>query len=104
MKMHCWKCDQDMEKIKDTFHGFNVHAWKCGKCNEVIYDEEDIQPILKYNKLKKGNKITVTVGSLGKSKIFRFPKIAEHLYSIHKGEKLTVDLKPGEISIKIKED
>lgn len=93
-----------MEKIKDKFHGFAVDAWKCAKCGEIIYDEKDIQPILNYNKLKENKKLTCTVGVLGKSKIFRIPKIAENLYGIYKGEKLSVDLKPGEITIKMKEN
>ena len=72
-----------------------------GKFN--LYDEKEIQPILHYNKLKKENRLRVTVGVLGKSKIFRIPKIAEHLYKIYKGEKFDFDLKPGEISIKMKD-
>src|SRR3989344_5224580 len=104
MKMHCWKCNIDLKKIKDSFHGFNVDAWKCPKCKEIIYDEKDIHPILQYNKLKESNKkLTIKVGTLGKSKIFRLPKIAEQLYGVYKGEKVTFDLKPNEISIKMKE-
>lgn len=105
MKMHCWKCNKNMEKIKDKFHDFTINAWKCPQCKEIIYDEKDIQPILQYNKLKESKKkLTVTVGVLGKSKIFRLPKIAEQLYKIYKGEKFLFDLKPNEISIKIKEN
>lgn len=104
MKMYCWKCKIGMKKVKDKFHDFTVDAWRCPKCKEVIYDEKNIQPILQYNKLKEAKKeLTITVGVLGKSKIFRFPKIAEQLYGIDKGEKLEFDLKPGEITIKIKE-
>jgi len=103
MKMHCFNCDKDMEKIKDKFYGFEINAWKCNSCKEIIYDEEDIQPILQYNKLKESKKsLTVTVGVLGKSKVFRIPKIAEEIYGINKGEKLKFDLKPNEISIKFK--
>lgn len=104
MNMHCWKCEKDMMKIKDKFHGFNINAWKCSRCDEIIYDEKDIQPILRYNKLKENKKtLTIKVGVLGKSKIFRIPKIAEQLYHIDKGEKFDFDLKPEGISIKIKE-
>lgn len=104
MKMQCWKCKKGMKKIKDSFHGFSVDAWKCPKCKEIIYDEKEIQPILQYNKLKESKKkLTIKVGVLGKSKIFRVPKIAEQLYRIYKGEKFTFDLKPDEISIKMKE-
>lgn len=92
-----------MKRIKDTFHSFEVNAWKCPKCKEIVYDEKEIQPILQYNKLKeKKKRLTVTVGVLGKSKIFRVPKIAERLYQINKGDRLLFDLKPKEISIKIK--
>ena len=101
--MYCWKCNKNMKKIKDKFHGFEINAWKCPKCKEIIYDEKEIQPILKYNKLKeKEKKLAVAVGTLGKSKIFRLPKIAEQLYKINKGDKLIFDLEPREISIKIK--
>lgn len=104
MKMHCWKCNLNMKKIKDKFHGFEVIAWKCPNCDEIVYDEKDIQPILQYNKLKERKKdLTMTVGVLGKSKIFRVPKIAEQLYDIYKGEKFKFDLKPGEITIKMKD-
>lgn len=103
MKTHCWKCNKDMKKIKDSFYGFEVNAWKCPKCKEIVYDGKEIQPILHYNKLKEEKKrLTVTVGVLGKSKIFRVPKIAEQLYRINKGDKLLFDLEPKEISIKIK--
>lgn len=92
-----------MNRIKDIFHGFGVNAWKCSKCKEIIYDEKDIQPILRYNKLKNDKKeLTVKVGTLGKSKIFRIPKIAEQLYGIDKGKKFEFDLKPNEITIKLK--
>ena len=104
MKIRCWKCNLEMENIKDKFHGFIVDASKCSKCGEIIYDEKDIQPILQYNKLKEHKrKLTIKVGVLGKSKIFRIPKIAEQLYHIDKGEKFDFDLKPGEINIKMKE-
>ena len=93
-----------MKKIKDKFHGFTIDAWKCNECEEVIYDEKDIRPILKYNKLKEDKKpLTITVGVLGKSKILRIPKIAEQLYNIYKGEKYEFNLKPKEITIKIKD-
>jgi len=102
--MHCWKCNLNMKKIKDKFHGFTVNAWKCSKCKEIIYDEKEIQPILQYNKLK-GNKkeLKMTVGVLGKSKILRVPKIAEQLYGIYKGDKLKFDLEPNKITIKMKD-
>lgn len=103
MKMKCWKCNLTMKKIKDEFHGFTVGAWKCPKCKEIIYDENEIQPILQYNKLKEQKKdLMVTVGVLGKSKIFRVPKIAEQLYNIYKGEKFKFNLEPGKITIKMK--
>ena len=93
-----------MKKVRDKFHGFDVSAWKCDNCKEIIYDEKDIQPILQYNKLKERKKdLIMTVGVLGKSKIFRVPKIAEQLYDIYKGEKFKFDLKPGEITIKMKD-
>ena len=93
-----------MRKIEDKFHGFNVEGWECPKCKEVIFDEKEIQPILKYNKLRESKKeLTVTVGVLGKSKIFRIPKIAEQVYDIHKGERLRFDLEPDKITIKVKE-
>ena len=92
-----------MKKVRDKFHGFDVSAWKCDNCKEIIYDEKDIQPILQYNKLKERKKdLIMTVGVLGKSKIFRVPKIAEQLYDIYKGEKFKFDLKQGEITIKMK--
>ena len=104
MKMNCWKCNIDMKKIKDKFHNFTIDAWACPQCREIIYDEENIQPILQYNKLKENRKeLTATVGALGKSKIIRIPKIVEQLYEIHKGEKFKFDLKPDEIIIKIKD-
>ena len=104
METHCWKCSLSMKKIKDKFHGFEVAAWECPKCNEIIYDEKEIQPILQYNKLKESRKgLMMTVGVLGKSKIFRVPKIAEKLYSISKGEKLKFDLEPNKITIRMKD-
>ncbi len=92
-----------MKKIKDKFHGFEVDAWKCPKCKETIYDEKEIQPILQYNKLKQAKKeLTMKVGTLGKSKILRLPKIAEQIYDINKGEKVPFELKPEGINIKLK--
>lgn len=102
--MHCWKCEKDMKQIEDKFHGFKVKAWKCLKCKEIVYDEEEIQPILKYNKLKQNRKLSATVGVLGKSKIFRIPKVVEQLYGVYKGEKLEFDLKPDEMIIKMRSD
>ncbi len=104
MKMHCWNCNTGMKKVKDSFHNFEIDAWKCPKCREIIYDEEEIQPILHYNKLKESKKmLTATVGMLGKSKIFRLPRVVEQIYGIYKGEKLKFDLRPDEIVIKMKE-
>lgn len=51
-KLNCWRCDAGMEKILDSFQGCKINAWECQKCKEIIYDEKEIQPILKYNKLK----------------------------------------------------
>ena len=98
--MHCWKCNKNMKKIKDKFHGFKINAWKCFKCKEIVYDCEEIQPILQYNKLKQTKKLLTTRGVLGKSKIFRIPKIVEQIYNIYKGEKLEFNLKPEEVIIK----
>lgn len=103
MKMHCWKCNKNMKKIKDKFHGFEVDAWKCLKCKEVIYDEKAIQPILQYNKLEEEKKeLAVKVGVLGKSKIFRIPKIVEQIYGVYQGEMLGIDLEPGRMIIEMK--
>lgn len=101
--MKCWNCRLNMKKVKDKFHGFDVEGWKCNKCKEVIYDEKVIQPILKYNKLKTDKKkLKVTIGVLGKSKIFRIPKIAEQIYNLNKGSKYEFDLKSNELTIKLK--
>ncbi len=89
-----------MKIVQDTFHGFNVNAWKCQHCEEIIYDEQVIHPILQYNKLKH-EKLAVKVGVLGSSKMFRFPRIVEQIYDIHKGEKLKLDLEPGKIIIEM---
>jgi len=97
--MLCWKCNKKMKKVQDKFHGFEIIASKCPKCSEIIYDEKEIQPILKYNKLKQK---TIKVGELGNSKIFRFPKVAEQIYGITKGTQLLFELKPNEITIRLK--
>lgn len=92
-----------MKSVKDNFHGFMVEGWKCPACDEIIYDEKAIHPILEYNKLKKSKKgLTVTVGKLGESKILRIPKVAEQLYKIGKGDKLKLDLMPEGIIVRIK--
>lgn len=101
MEMHCWKCNKNMKRIKDTFQGFEVEAWKCPNCKEVIYDQEVIQPILQYNKLRK-EKLTVKVGTLGKSKMLRIPKVIEKIYDIRRGERLTLGLEPKRIIIEMK--
>ncbi len=103
MKMLCWKCKKEMKRVKDNFHGFTLPAWKCPRCKEIIYDGQDIQPILEYFKMKAEKKgITATVGVLGKSKIVRIPKVAEQIYKIGKGDKLRLELEPGRISIWVK--
>ena len=51
-QLNCWKCNAGMRRVTDNFQGFKINAWACPKCKEIIYDEEEIQPILKYNKLK----------------------------------------------------
>jgi len=100
-KLICWNCENEMKRIKDKFQGFNVNAWKCGKCNEVIYDEEDIQPILKFNKLKSAKKVISKVGVLGKSKILRIPRSIEQIYDITKGKKIEFELEPEAIRLRI---
>ncbi|MBI2580222.1 hypothetical protein HYV85_00240 [Candidatus Woesearchaeota archaeon] len=103
MKMHCWKCETEMRREEDFFHGFKIMGWKCPACKEIIYDAKDIQPILQYNKLKGSKRgLTVTVGTLGNSKIVRIPKVAEQIYRIGKGNKLRLDLEPERISIRVK--
>ena len=39
-----------MKRIIDEFHSFIVKAGKCNNCNEIIYNEQDIRPILELNK------------------------------------------------------
>ena len=41
--------------------GIRIPAWKCNKCKEVIYEPKYLQPILKYNKLKKEDKLMFIV-------------------------------------------
>lgn len=88
-----------MKRIKDTFQGFEVEAWKCSSCKEIIYDEEAIQLILQYHKAKE---LSVKVGVLGKSKMFRFPKVVEEIYEIQRGERLPLHLEPGRLVINLK--
>ena len=103
MKMLCWKCEREMKRVKDNFHGFTLPAWKCPGCKEIIYDGRDIQPILEYLKMKaKKGGITATVGVLGRSKIVRIPKVAEEIYKIRKGDRLKLDLGPEGICIRVK--
>lgn len=87
-----------MKRSKETFHGFEVEAWKCLTCHEVIFDEEAIQPILRYNKAKN---LSVKVGVLGRSKMFRIPKVVEELYGIHRGAQLHLGLEPKRIVIEM---
>ena len=103
MKMLCWKCKKGMKRVIDSFHGFALPAWKCPECKEIIYDGQDIQPILEYFKMKANKKgITATVGVLGESKILRIPKVAEEIYKISKGDKLKLELGPEGICIRVK--
>lgn len=90
-----------MERITDYFQGFKVNAWQCGRCKDIVYDEADIQPILKYNKLKSSKKVASKVGVLGKSKILRIPKSIEQIYKITKGKKIEFELEPEVIRLKI---
>ena len=98
-KMFCHICKNKMLKIIDEFHGFEIPAWKCNKCNEIIYEPQYIQPILKYNKLKKEGKLKIKVGTLGGSKIVRLPKIADEILGIKKGKKLDYEIEKGRIII-----
>jgi len=88
-----------MDRIIDNFQGFKVNAWKCTKCYDIIYDEADIQPILKYNKLKSTKKVASKIGVLGNSKILRIPKSIEQIYNITKGKK--IEFEPTAIRLKI---
>ena len=100
-KLICWKCDTGMRRIVDNFQSFQVEAWKCPKCSDIVYDEADIQPILKYNKIKDSKKVTSKVGILGKSKIIRIPKTIEQIYNITKGKKIEFVLEPKALKLKI---
>ena len=100
-KLNCWKCNIVMKRIIDNFQGFKVNAWQCTKCRDIVYDEVDIQPILKYNKLKTSRKVTSKVGVLGKSKILRIPKSIERIYNITKGKMIEFELEPEAIKLKI---
>ena len=100
-KLNCWNCNIAMKRIKDNFQGFKVNAWLCTKCKDIVYDEADIQPILKYNKLKTSKKFAFKVGILGKSKILRIPKSIEQIYNITKGKKIEFELEPETIKLKI---
>ncbi|MBS3114071.1 hypothetical protein J4448_03140 [Candidatus Woesearchaeota archaeon] len=99
--LKCWKCNMDMNRIMDNFQGFKVNAWQCPKCKDIVYDEADIQPILKYNKLKTAKKVASKVGVLGKSKILRIPKSIEQIYRITKGKRIEFELEPESIKLKI---
>ena len=92
-KLYCWKCNLGMERVKDRFQGFQVEAWKCLKCGEVVYDENVVQPILKLRKLQQEQKITSKVGVLGKSMIVRIPKAVEQLYHLSKGKMVEFELR-----------
>ena len=100
-RLRCWNCNNDMKKITDNFQGFKVNAWLCAKCKDIVYDEADIQPILKYNKLRSSKKVTSKVGILGKSKILRIPKSIEQIYNITKGKNIEFELEPEAIRLKI---
>jgi len=91
----------DMNRIMDNFQGFKVNAWQCPKCKDIVYDEADIQPILKYNKLKTAKKVASKVGVLCKSKILRIPKSIEQIYRITKGKRIEFELEPESIKLKI---
>lgn len=97
----CWKCNIGMKRITDDFQGFKVNAWLCPKCEDIVYDESEIQPILKYNKLKSSKKVTSKVGILGNSKIVRIPKSIEQIYHITKGKKIEFELEPTAIRLKV---
>lgn len=100
-KLNCWKCSTIMNRITDNFQGFKVSAWECPKCKDIVYDEDEIQPILKYNKLKSSKKITSKVGVLGNSKILRIPKSIEQIYHITKGKNIEFELEPTAIKLKV---
>ncbi|MBI2652779.1 hypothetical protein HYX00_04910 [Candidatus Woesearchaeota archaeon] len=100
-RLNCWKCNAAMNRIIDNFQGFRVDGWKCPKCGDIVYDEEDIQPILKYNKIKSSKKIASKIGVLGNSKIIRIPKTIEQIYNLTKGKEIEFELESEAIKLKI---
>ena len=100
-KLNCWKCNVSMKRIVDNFQGFKVNAWQCTKCKEIVYDEAEIQPVLRYNKLKNSKRVASKGGVLGNSKILRIPKVIERLYNITKGKKIEFELEPEAVRLKI---
>lgn len=100
--LKCWKCETIMVRTTDTFHGFRINAWKCRKCGDVVYDAADIQPILRYNKLKTAKRVSSKVGVLGNNKVLRIPKYIEQIYNITRGQKIEFELEPQAIKLRVR--
>lgn len=87
-KFKCDACKCVMRQTKLKLEGFQIRAWKCGKCGETLLNPEDAQKMLVFNKLKKG--LPVKVGSLGRSLILRIPKEVAVFYNISKGNWVSI--------------
>lgn len=101
-KVMCHECNKECVKTEESFHNFTIDGWKCPKCGEVIFDEEVIQPILRYNKLvSEGERLEATISSVGNNLVIRFPKIIERIYHLKCKKKVRFDLKPNGIVVEV---
>ena len=98
-KIYCAKCDVEMNlgvlptyEFEEGYTLENVHAYKCSKCHNVFFTEEQAKEMdRRTTQLKKqefGFERKVTVS--GKSLVVGIPiELAEHLH-IRKGQKVRI--------------
>jgi Antidote-toxin recognition MazE, bacterial antitoxin len=83
----------------ETLPGINSEAYKCEKCNEVEFTEEQMREALR--KKEKAIKIIVTrkLGEIGGSLVIRIPKSVENRMKLKAGKEVSVSVENNKIII-----
>jgi hypothetical protein len=79
--------------------GIKSQAYKCGKCGEIEFTEEQMRKALQ--KKEKAIKVMVTrkIGEVGGSLVLRIPKSVENQMKLKRGEEVNLRVEKNKLIV-----
>lgn len=100
MKNYTCECGGNMKLAQvEIYSGTKSEAYKCEKCGDVEFTEEQMRKALRKKEKSIEMVATRKIGEIGGSLVIRIPKSVENMMKLKKGEEVSLRVEKNKIIV-----